>query len=325
MSTFAPFLGISMDREKLTGHLCMGVAYAIFGLNIVFCKDIANSDVISPGVLFVLRAIGASALFWIISLFTPKETVDRKDFAKIAAASFVGLFVPQFTFLMAITMASSIDTAIMGTLGPIFTMFFAFLFLGEPITGKKAAGVATSFAGILFLIFNSVHTGGSNASTPLGIALLLLNSLSFSLYLGLFRPLISKYSVVTFMKWMFLFTMLVTVPFNVKNLIHIPFGQIESPVAWQIAFVVFFATFVAYFLIPIGQKRLRPTLVSMYNYVQPIIATIISIVIGLDHFTWKKGIAMILVFTGVWIVNQSRAAAPQGQGVSKNNHSFVHN
>jgi drug/metabolite transporter (DMT)-like permease len=119
------------------------------------------------------------------------------------------------------------------------------------------------------------------------------------------------------MKWMFLFTMLVTVPFNVKNLIHIPFGQIESPVAWQIAFVVFFATFVAYFLIPIGQKRLRPTLVSMYNYVQPIIATIISIIIGLDHFTWKKAVAMILVFTGVWIVNQSRAAAPQGQGVSK--------
>jgi drug/metabolite transporter (DMT)-like permease len=82
-------------------------------------------------------------------------------------------------------------------------------------------------------------------------------------------------------------------------------------VAWQIAFVVFFATFIAYFLIPIGQKRLRPTLVSMYNYVQPIIATIISIIIGLDHFTWKKAVAMVLVFIGVWIVNQSRAAATQ--------------
>ena len=51
-------------------------------------------------------------------------------------------------------------------------------------------------------------------------------------------------------------------------------------------------------------------LVSMYNYVQPTIATIISIVIGLDHLTWKKVLAMVLVFSGVWIVNQSRAAAP---------------
>ncbi len=309
MSTFAPFLGISMDREKLTGHLCMGVAYAIFGLNIVFCKDIANSDVISPGVLFVLRAIGASALFWIISLFTPKETVDRKDFAKIAAASFVGLFVPQFTFLMAITMASSIDTAIMGTLGPIFTMFFAFLFLGEPITGKKAAGVATSFAGILFLIFNSVHTGGSNASTPLGIALLLLNSLSFSLYLGLFRPLISKYSVVTFMKWMFLFALLISLPVFGKGLVTTNYLAITPDVLREIAFLIIFATFVAYFLIPIGQKYLRPTLVSMYSYLQPIIATVISISVGMDSLTWQKVLAMGLVVGGVVLVSRSRAAS----------------
>ena len=85
----------------------------------------------------------------------------------------------------------------------------------------------------------------------------------------------------------------------------------ESKVLWQVAYVVFFATFVAYFLIPVGQKRLRPTLVSMYNYVQPIVATIISIIIGLDHITWKKLVAMVLVFAGVWIVNQSRAATPQ--------------
>ncbi|MBO6247409.1 MAG: DMT family transporter, partial [Bacteroidales bacterium] len=254
-------------------------------------------------------AIGASALFWIISLFTPKETVDRKDFAKIAAASFVGLFVPQFTFLMAITMASSIDTAIMGTLGPIFTMFFAFLFLGEPITGKKAAGVATSFAGILFLIFNSVHAGGSNASTPLGIALLLLNSLSFSLYLGLFRPLISKYSVVTFMKWMFLFALLISLPVFGKGLVTTNYLAITPDVLREIAFLIIFATFVAYFLIPIGQKYLRHTLVSMYSYLKTIIATVISISVGMDSLTWQKVLAMGLVVGGVVLVSRSRAAS----------------
>ena len=111
------------------------------------------------------------------------------------------------------------------------------------------------------------------------------------------------------MKWMFLFSMLVALPFNARHLVQVPFAQMESKILWQVAFVVVFATFVAYFLIPVGQKRLRPTLVSMYNYVQPIIATLISIYIGLDHLTWKKLVAMVLVFTGVWIVNQSRAAA----------------
>ena len=179
-----------MKTDKLAGHLSIAGAYTIFGLNIVFCKDIANSEAVPPIVLFTMRALGASALFWLLSIFIQKEKVERGDFLKIAAASFVGLFVPQLTFLKAITIATTIDTAIMGTLGPIFTMFFAFLFLGEPITGKKAGGVVLSFIGVIFLIFNSVHEGGVSSTSPWGIALLLLNSLSFSLYLGVFRPLI---------------------------------------------------------------------------------------------------------------------------------------
>ena len=298
-----------MKTDKLAGHLSIAGAYTIFGLNIVFCKDIANSEAVPPIVLFTMRALGASALFWLLSIFIPKEKVERGDFLKIAAASFVGLFVPQLTFLKAITMATTIDTAIMGTLGPIFTMFFAFLFLGEPITGKKAGGVVLSFIGVIFLIFNSVHEGGVSSTSPWGIALLLLNSLSFSLYLGVFRPLISKYSVVTFSKWTFLFSLLLSLPFSAKGLMTTDFAAIPSLVKWEIGYLVFFATFVAYFLIPFGQKYLRPTLVSMYTYLQPIIAAIVSIWAGMDVLTWQKLVATVLIVGGVILVSRSRAAA----------------
>ena len=297
-----------MMNDKLSGHLSIAAAYTIFGLNIVFCKDIANSEVVAPEVLFTLRAIGASALFWLISLFLPKERIEKGDSLKIVAASFTGLFVPQMTFLMAITMSSSIDTAVLGTLGPIFTMFFAFLFLGEPITGRKAGGVALSFAGVIFLIFNSVHSGGASSSSPLGIALLLLNSISFSFYLGYFRPLISKYSVVTFMKWMFLSSLLLSLPFSFKGLISTDFAAIPAGIRWEIGYLIVFATFFAYFLIPFGQKRIRPTLVSMYNYLQPIIAAIVSIAIGMDSLTWQKILATAFVVGGVVLVSRSRAA-----------------
>lgn len=295
-------------NDKLSGHLSIAAAYTIFGLNIVFCKDIANSEVVAPEVLFTLRAIGASALFWLISLFLPKERIEKGDSLKIVAASFTGLFVPQMTFLMAITMSSSIDTAVLGTLGPIFTMFFAFIFLGEPITGRKAGGVALSFAGVIFLIFNSVHSGGASSSSPLGIALLLLNSISFSFYLGYFRPLISKYSVVTFMKWMFLSSLLLSLPFSFKGLISTDFSAIPAGIRWEIGYLIVFATFFAYFLIPFGQKRIRPTLVSMYNYLQPIIAAIVSIAIGMDSLTWQKILATAFVVGGVVLVSRSRAA-----------------
>ena len=301
---------MAQNNDQLKGHLSIAAAYTIFGLNLVFCKDIANSGAVSPYVLFTLRAIGASALFWLLSLFTPKERVERNDYWKIAAASLVGLFIPQMTFLMAITMTSAIDTAIIGTLGPVFTMIFAFLFLREPITGKKAGGVALSFAGILFLIFNSVHEGGAAATSPWGVALLLVNSLSFSLYLGLFRPLISKYSVITFMKWSFLFSLLVSLPISAKGLVTTDYAAIPGNVLWEIGYLIFFATFVAYFLIPYGQKFIRPTLVSMYSYLQPIIAAIVSILAGVDTLSWQKILASVLVVGGVILVSRSRAAKP---------------
>lgn len=297
-----------MQQDSLKGHLSIAAAYTIFGLNLVFCKDIANSQTVSPYVLFTLRAVGASALFWLLSLFMPKEKVDKADYPKIAAASMVGLFIPQMTFLMAITVTSAIDTAIIGTLGPIFTMIFAFLFLGEPITGKKAGGVALSFAGILFLIFNSVHQGGATSTSPWGVVLLLINSLSFSLYLGLFRPLISKYSVITFMKWSFLFSLIVSLPISAKGLLTTDYAAIPGNVLWEIGYLIFFATFVAYFLIPYGQKFIRPTLVSMYSYLQPIIAAIVSIWAGVDSLTWQKVFSSVLVVGGVILVSRSRAA-----------------
>ena len=301
---------MAQNNDQLKGHLSIAAAYTIFGLNLVFCKDIANSGAVSPYVLFTLRAIGASALFWLLSLLTPKERLERKDYWKIAAASLVGLFIPQMTFLMAITMTSAIDTAIIGTLGPVFTMIFAFLFLREPITGKKAGGVALSFAGILFLIFNSVHEGGAAATSPMGVALLLVNSLSFSLYLGLFRPLISKYSVITFMKWSFLFSLIVSLPISAKGLVTTDYAAIPGNVLWEIGYLIFFATFVAYFLIPYGQKFIRPTLVSMYSYLQPIIAAIVSILAGVDTLSWQKILASVLVVGGVILVSRSRAAKP---------------
>ena len=259
--------------------------------------------------LFCLRATGATLLFWLLSLFMPKEKVPWKDLLQIFVASMLGLFLTQMSFLKAITMTTSIDLSIANTCTPIMTMFVAAIALKEPITGKRIGGVLVSLAGVLFLIFNSVGLGGGASETkPLGIVLAVANGLTFAMYLGIFRPLIARYNVVTFMKWMFLFSMLVALPFNARHFFTLQFGQMESKVLWQVVYVVVFATFIAYFLIPVGQKRLRPTLVSMYNYMQPIIATIISIIIGLDHLNWKKVVAMMLVFTGVWIVNQSRAA-----------------
>lgn len=302
-----------MLSDELRGHLSIAAAYTIFGLNVVLCKDIANSAAVAPHVLFTFRALGASALFWLVSLFQPQEKIQKGDMWRIALASFLGFFLTQMTFLIGITMATAIDSAILGTLGPVFTMIVAYFFVGEPITGKKAGGVTLSLMGVLFLIFNSVQGGGgASATTPLGLVMLLLNSLTFAMYLGIFRPLVSKYSVVTFMKWVFLFSLLMSLPLSAKEMFTMDYAAIPVTVRWEIGYLIFFATFIAYYLIPYGQKLIRPTLVSMYNYLSPIIATVVSIWTGMDHLTWQKVLAAMAIVGGVILVSKSRAANGSG-------------
>lgn len=297
-----------MKNKKLFGHLSVFIAYTIFGFNIIICKDLTSSSLVSPMGLFCFRAIGATALFWLLSLFMPKEKVEKKDLPKIFLASMLGLFLTQISFLKAIQITTPLDTAIITSITPIFTMFVAAIALKEPITLKKAGGVAISFAGVILLILNTVHAGSVTETKPLGIVLMIFNCLFFACYLGIFRPLIAKYNVVTFMKWMFLFSMLVSVPLNIKEMTHIDFSVMPTNYRLELGFLILFSTFIAYFLIPIGQKHLRPTVISLYAYLQPLIATITSIYLGMDHLSWQKVVAAALVFTGVILVNKSRAA-----------------
>ena len=296
-------------REKTLGHLACFIAYAIFGINIIVCKDLTGSRLLSPIALFFIRSLGAGSLFWLLSLFRPKEKVEKKDMGKILMASLLGFFVTQVTFLVAIPDITPMDCSIVSSLSPIYTMFIAAFALKEPITLRKAGGVAISFLGIIYLILNSVTGAGSTVETSWkGILLMIANSLCFALYLGLFKPVITKYSVITFMKWIFLFSFCVAAPFSVKGLTEVDWAAIPSVQYAELAYLIICATFVTYFLIPVAQKRIRPTIISMYSYVQPIIAIVVSIAVGMDELTWQKVLAAGMVFGGVIIVSYSRSA-----------------
>ena len=297
------------NKGTLIGHCAAFIAYAIFGFNIIVCKDLTSGGLIPPLGIFTLRSVFAGSLFWLVSLFQPKETIKKKDYIRIFAASMLGFMTCQVTFLVGIPHITPMDCSILTAMAPVYTMITAAIVIKEPITLKKSIGVAVSLAGVIYLIINRVSISeGAAESTPFGIFMIILNVLSFAMYLGIFKPLIAKYSVVTFMKWIFLFSACVSIPFSFKGLVNVDWTGIPKIQYAELAYLIICATFITYYLIPIAQKRIRPTLVSMYTYVQPIIAIAISIAIGMDTLTWQKLLATALVFGGVVIVNQSRAA-----------------
>ena len=298
-----------MRNSKVLGHLSVLGAYTIFGFNIIICKELTNAGLVSSLGLFCFRSAGACLLFWLISLFLPKEKVPFKDLCGIFAASMLGFLLTQLAYLESSRFTTPLDTSIITSTTPIFTMFVAAIALKEPITMKKAGGVAISFIGVILLVLNTigVHGNGITQSKPIGILLMIGNCLFFASYLGIFRPLIQRYHVVTFMKWIFLFSTVVAIPLDIKELTHLPLAEMTTSYWLQLGYIILFATFIAYFLLPIGQKQLRPTVVSLYTYVQPLIGMVFSIYLGMDRLTWQKVVAAVLVFTGVILVNKSKA------------------
>ena len=296
------------QKGSITGHASALIAYSIFGFNIIVCKDLTSDGLIPPLGIFTLRSLVAGGLFWLASLFQPEEKIERNDFWKIFLASMLGFFTCQVTFLVGLPYITPMDCSIMTAMAPIYTMITAAIVIKEPISLQKAGGVLLSFAGIIYLIITKVTLpGGTAETTPFGIIMIILNVSSFSIYLGIFKPLIAKYSVVTFMKWIFLFSALVAIPFSLKGLINTNWSGIPAIQYAELSYLIICATFISYFLIPVAQKRIRPTLISMYSYVQPIIAIAVSIAIGMDTLTWQKVLATMLVFGGLIIVNYSRS------------------
>lgn len=296
-----------MEKNKLNGHIAMFSANMIFGLNIPVSRTLMP-EILSPYTLTFFRLAGGLLLFGITSLFVKKEHVPAKDILMLFFASLFALTLNQLPYYIGLSITSPIDASIVITMLPLVTMILAAVILKEPITLLKAVGVLVGASGALLLVFNAptVHNGESNFW---GNVIVFGGVSAFAVYLTVFKNLISRYSPVTVMKWMFLFGTLVCLPFCYKPIMQTNFSQLSSGTYWRIGYVVVLATFFSYLLLPLGQKVLRPTTLSMYNYVQPVVASMVAVVIGIDFFGIEKALSAVLVFAGVYIVTQSKSKA----------------
>ncbi|MBP8759612.1 MAG: EamA family transporter [Parabacteroides sp.] len=296
-----------MTKEKYTGHVLILIVNILFAINITISKSLLP-DQISPEGLTLLRMLFASVMFWITSLFTTREHVTRKDLGLLFLCSMTGIALNQGLFLFGLSQTSPIDASIISTASPIFVMVLAAIVLNEPITRLKAFGVMLGATGAIALILSSIQvaTGQSNM---FGNLLCITSSFSYSIYLVIAKPITQRYSSVTMMKWMFLFAAIVISPFTYQNLLETPafHGTISFQNIASILYVLIGATFIPYLLIPMSLKRIRPTTMSMYNYIQPMGASTIAIIIGQDTFSIVKLIAAALVFGGVYMVTQSKS------------------
>jgi drug/metabolite transporter (DMT)-like permease len=190
---------------------------------------------------------------------------------------------------------------------PIFAMLLAAIILKEPITGKKALGVLMGCSGALMLILTSVSHVNDKVGDIRGDLFCLFAQFSFALYLSLFNPLIRRYNVFTINKYMFSWATLMLLPFTFSHTLSIVNSPLSVKVWWEVAYVVCIGTFFGYILTMIGQRTLRPTVVSVYNYVQPIVSVAASLLMSIGILKPTHAVAVVLVFSGVWLVTKSKS------------------
>ena len=290
------------DKIQLLGHVCMIGACSMWGLMAPLGKD-AMSNGISGIEMVTFRVVGGAICFWLASLFVKSETVEHKDLLRFFLAGLFAIVCNQCCYTIGLSITSPVNASIMTTTMPIITLVLSALFLNDAITSRKIIGVMLGASGACLLILGSTQ-GVAKGGVLLGDILCITAQCSYAVYLTFFKSLIQKYSVITCMKWMITFASLVIVPFSFHRVIQLPWTEISGVTYMETAFVVVGGTFLAYICSIRAQKILRPTVVAMYNYVQPIIACIVSVCLGLGVFGWSQALAVVLVFSGVRLVNK---------------------
>ena len=301
-----------MERISWKGHASMLGANVMWGLMSPVSKYVMSGGTVTPFDVTALRVGGAMVLFWFASFFQRQEHVPLKDILKLFGASLLAIVFNQGCFIFGVNLSSPGEASIITTSMPLWAMLLAAVVLKEPITGKKVSGIVIGACGALLLILGS---GGHVQPEPVlsgsnrvwGDLLVLSAELSFALYIVLFKNFVSKYSLITIMKWMFTCAFVCFIPFSANDLVTLDWAGLDGVMISGLVFIVVGATFLSYILMVVGQKELRPTVAGMYNYIQPLVACVVAVCWGMDTFNLTKILAVLLIFDGVYLVTASRA------------------
>ena len=277
-----------------------------------FLKDLLNGGIITPMALSGYRIIGGALLFWLIGMFVKPDknacnSIERRDIAPLIIASLLVIGLNQVLIIVGMSLTSPVDASVVCSLTPIFTLIFGAILMGIAFTWNKALGVTIGLAGALIFVFTGQADAETYVSNPvLGDVACLMAQVFGALYLVCFTKLISKYSLITLMKWMFLISGIAVLPFSLPDMLAVDWSQVILMEYIDLTFIILFGTCLAYMLIPVAQRRVEPTVIAMYNYLQPVVAVVFSVIAGLATFSITNAIATAMVFVGVWIVNRAK-------------------
>ena len=276
----------------------------IYGLTFTIAKDVMPIYV-KPFGLILIRVLGACFLFWLVSFFTIKEKIEKKDFPRIFAAAIFGVVLNQLTFFKGLSYTSPISASVIMLTAPILVLILSTVLLKERIELKKIIGIIIGLIGTSILILYGKSVGNAT-NANWGNFLVFVNASSYAIYLILVKKIASKYSPLTFIKWIYTFGLLFVLPFGLEEFTEVNWNEIPTMIFFEIGYLVIFTTFFAYLINLSAIRYLKPTTLSVFIYLQPVFASIFAISLQKDELNMIKLISAFLIFVGVYLVTQKK-------------------
>ena len=304
-----------MKRNTLAAHAALLAVALFYGANYLVAKQVMNDDFIGPLGFVLIRVVSATIMFWGLSLLTTRETIERKDLLLVLACGLTGVAANQTLFFTGLEITTPIHASLIMTTNPVIVLAFSHFLLHERITSRKVIGIALGLTGAVLLMTYGQSIGSDGASF-LGDLLVLANGTSYALYLVMVKRLTSKYSPLTVIKYVFTAGLLFVFPLGIGQLTDVDWSTFTIPVWLAVAYVVICVTFLAYLLNIFALSKVNPSTVSIYIYLQPLFASVLSIMFGMEGLSPDKVISAILIFIGVFLVSDLRLNKPKKEAIT---------
>ena len=289
-------------KSRNIAFLLAFLAALIYGVSFTVAKEVMPLYV-QPFGFILLRVLGATLLFWSVGIFLKKEKIEVKDYPRLLLAAVFGIALNQLSFFKGLSMTTPINASVIMVCSPIIVLIFSSFLLNEKATKKKLLGIFIGLFGAVILIVFGKDTGLAT-NTSLGNLLVLVNASSYALYLILIKNLTKKYHAITLAKWLYLLGLIMVVPFGFSELSMVEWNTMPMPILLRIGFIIIFTSFLTYMFNLFAIKELKPTTLSIYIYLQPVIASSYALMVGSDSLNFIKIAATVLIFIGVYLVTR---------------------
>lgn len=292
----------SDNKDTLAPHIALIAVQVLFGTSTALGKF---ALVTFPPVAIVGFRIGGAALaFAVLQRMRGSLALDSAgDYLRFAFFSIVGISVNQLLFFSGLNLTTAVNTSLIAVTIPIFTILVSWVAGNDRLTMVKWIGIACAGAGVVYL----VEPWNKGLSMNIGDLLIVVNSLSYAIYVGFSKRLISHYGALKSIAWLFIFGSVIAVPLGGWSLTSVDLGAVSTESWLSIAGLVLFPTILAYYWNAWALARVQPSMVAVYVYLQPLIGFASAVVFLGERFTVHVLIAAAMVFTGVFLVTRRRS------------------